>query len=252
MTRHRAALIHLLLSILVASSALTLMLMFIYPIKYFMAGGGVQLLTILTSVDIIIGPMLTWLVYKAGKKSLRMDLTIIVLLQLSALVYGIWVILSARPVFMALVADRFSLVQANEISDDRLQKALFPEFRTLSWTGPVPVVTLMPDDPDRQQEVLMNALAGVDRDLFPEFYYPYDTYATQSLVNARPVADLIEGDSRARSMLQAVAEDHGLELDQLVFLPLVTKRDDMTTVLHYRSGEILSILDIDPWGDDQQ
>ena len=43
-------------------------------------------------IDVILGPLLTLLVYKQGKKTLLFDLTVIVLLQISALGYGLWTI----------------------------------------------------------------------------------------------------------------------------------------------------------------
>ncbi len=247
MTRHRAALIHFILSIMIAGTALTLMLLFVFPAKYFLAGGGSKLLIIMVSVDIIIGPLLTWIVYRQGKKSLTFDLSVIVMLQLAALVYGITVMINSRPVFMALVTDRFSLVQANQISDDLLHKAIYPEFRTRSWTGPIAVVTRMPQDPDSMQTVMMNALAGFDRDKFPELYHPYDENSHEALLYARNVSGLITIDPAAADRIDPVMAEYGLTIEQVDFLPLVTSQSDMTTLLNSETGEILAIVDVDPW-----
>ncbi|MGE6390963.1 hypothetical protein ACQKDP_10315 [Psychrobacter pacificensis] len=68
-------------------------------------------------VDLISGSLSTLVVYKKHKKTLKMDLTIIALIQLSALSYGLYSVYEARPVFIAYVVDRFDLVRANDISE---------------------------------------------------------------------------------------------------------------------------------------
>ena len=86
MTRWKASGIHLVISIAIAVAAVAAMLGVMYPWEYFQASGGFKLLTILLSVDVVIGPLLTLLVFKSGKPSLKFDLTVIALLQLAALI----------------------------------------------------------------------------------------------------------------------------------------------------------------------
>lgn len=250
MTRTRAASIHLLLSIFVAATALIIMIAFMYPWKYFNASGGRDLLFILVTVDVIIGPLLTFIVYKEGKKSLKFDLSVIVFLQLAALVYGLFIILSSRPIFMTLVNDRFHLVQANEITDDALNDARDPQFSKRSWSGPIMAVTKMPTDPDEQQTVLMNAIAGADMDKFPAYYYPYADNAQQALDSARPLLELRVSKPESSSRIDAfVRTQANKSIDAFVYLPVMTKRSSLTAVLNAASGELIEILEIDPWLD---
>ena len=51
----------------------------------------------LLAIDVIVGPLLSLLVYKEGKKTLKMDLSIIVLVQILAMSYGVYVIAQSRP-----------------------------------------------------------------------------------------------------------------------------------------------------------
>ncbi len=247
MTKLRAASIHLLLSIFVAATALIIMIAFMYPWKFFNASGGRDLLFILVTVDVIIGPLLTFVVYKHGKKSLRFDLTVIVLLQFIALVYGLFVILSARPIFMTLVNERFHLVQANEITDEALAKARYPQFSSRSWTGPLMAVTMMPTDPQEQQAVLMNAIAGADMDKFPAYYHPYDENRQLALDKARALGQLLAEKPASGDRIDDLLDRLGGTVDDYVFLPVVTKRTSLTAVLNASTGEFLEILDIDPW-----
>ena len=57
------------------------------------------------------------------KKSLKMDLAVIIIIQLSALFYGIYSIFEGRPAWLAYNVDRFELVRNNEIVDDNNSKS---------------------------------------------------------------------------------------------------------------------------------
>ncbi len=74
-------------------------------------------------VDIVLGPLLVFLVYDRRKKSLRRDLVVIICIQLAVIVYGIHASVLAWPVLMAFVVDRFELVTAAEIDTQELAKA---------------------------------------------------------------------------------------------------------------------------------
>ena len=68
----------------------------------------------LVLVDVIIGPLLTLLVYKKGKKSLKFDLSVIVLVQICAFVYGAHSIYQGKPSLVVFNYDGFELVSENE------------------------------------------------------------------------------------------------------------------------------------------
>jgi hypothetical protein len=129
-TRWQAAPIHLLISAVIATLVVGTMLLVWYPQPYFLAAGGITLVLLLVGVDVVLGPLLTLIVFDPKKKSLKIDLAIIAALQLAALAYGGWTMFSARPVYVAFAGDRFHLVAANEISPADLDKAAM-EYRSL-------------------------------------------------------------------------------------------------------------------------
>ena len=117
-----------------------------YPQPYFRLAGGAGLMMILIGVDVVIGPLLTLVVFNPAKKSLRLDLAVIVALQVAALIYGITVIAQARPVFVVFAGERFTVVPANAIDPESLASAK-PPFATLPINGPRTVGARLPDDP---------------------------------------------------------------------------------------------------------
>ena len=97
--------------------------------------GGATLILLLIGVDVVIGPLITLIIFDPKKKSLRFDLAVIAVLQLGALLYGCSVMFNARPVYNVFVVDRFEVVAANAIDEESREKAA-PEFRSLPLTGP--------------------------------------------------------------------------------------------------------------------
>lgn len=77
--------------------------------------GVAHILLIVLLIDVIIGPILGFFVYKEGKKSLKIDLTVIIILQLAALIYGLFYIYQGRPIALAFQNNQFELVRYNDI-----------------------------------------------------------------------------------------------------------------------------------------
>lgn len=64
------------------------------------AFGVTTIYLMLLGIDLILGPLLTFLVFKEDKKKLKFDLGVILIIQLSRLFFGL-VYLSARPTCLA-------------------------------------------------------------------------------------------------------------------------------------------------------
>jgi hypothetical protein len=125
MTRWKAAGIHFSISLVIAIAAIGAIVYFYSPPLLKLANAYL-LIGMIIGIDVILGPLLTLLVYKAGKRSLKFDLSVIACLQLSALVYGLYTAYQARPTTVIAMVDRFELVHAFEEADidpARLAKA---------------------------------------------------------------------------------------------------------------------------------
>ncbi|WP_154224004.1 hypothetical protein [Marinicella rhabdoformis] len=68
-----------------------------YQQVYFNVSGVGVPLKLLFVVDVILGPLLTLIIYKEGKKYLKMDLLLIALFQLIAFFYGVYNIYLGKP-----------------------------------------------------------------------------------------------------------------------------------------------------------
>jgi len=95
-SRKKAFFVHLIFSLSIFA-VLSFLIVFVwYPSFYFYLDGGDRGLLTLFFVDVVLGPGLTLLVFKPGKKSLKFDISVILLLQLAALIWGIDSVYSER------------------------------------------------------------------------------------------------------------------------------------------------------------
>ena len=242
--RARAAGIHLLISAAVAVLAALLVFGLWYPGPYRLLAGGRDLFLLVTSVDVIMGPLLTFAVFNLAKpkRELQRDLAIIGALQLAALFYGLVTVYQARPIAMVFEVDRLRLVTASSVSLEDLPNAA-PEYRTLSLTGPQLLGTRRPKEGDERNDALFKGVAGLDIGSRPLFWQPYELSRVDVIAKAQPVAAL-----RARYPAQAAAIDKEvgamkLELSTARFLPVVA-RGDWVAVID-QTGDVVGYLPFD-------
>jgi hypothetical protein len=247
MSRWKASTIHLAISALIVLSLGAVLSLTWYPPAYVQAVGGLGLIAILVAVDVTIGPLLTLIVWDVKKRSLRFDMAVIAMLQISALSYGLYAIFWARPVYVVFATDRFELVAAADIPEGEQEKAKRQEFKTLPLAGPEIVATRMPDDRDERSDLVFYAMAGLDVPQMPRYYVPYADLAAEAARKARPLDSLTRRNEEAREKLASYLKEKKLDPSRVGFLPLRAKQQDQTVLVNNATGEVLGIVNVDPW-----
>ena len=222
-TRWQAAGTHLGICVAIAAAVVTLMLAAWYPRPLFEAAGGNDLLFILLAVDVTLGPLLTLVVFKSGKPGMGFDLTVIGLLQVAALAYGVHVVALARPAFVVFVKDRFELVTVAELDPAQLAAARYPEFRSPPWDGPMLAASDLPTDPAERRKLLEVALAGLDVQNFPRYYVPYAARTKEVLAASRTVAQYRASEPVSAKAVDAWLAESGTQADAVRCLELRTR-----------------------------
>jgi hypothetical protein len=244
MTRWKAAAIHLSISFIIGAVAFALLYFVYYPQPYFKAAGADHLVLILLGVDVILGPLLTLVVFKSGKKTLKFDLATIALLQLSALCYGLYVMWFARPVFIVAVVDRIEIVYANSIEPDKMAQAMFPEFKKEPLFGPVYGVTRQPNMGAEQEEVLTASFNGTDIQFFPKYYVPRGPDSMKAFLNnAKKVPKLPK---RAREAAEQYLAQHPQSVE-VVGVPVKGRLQDYTILMDAKTGATVTALPFSAW-----
>jgi hypothetical protein len=108
--------VHLLISLFLLVCLLSLIFFVWFPYDLIFAG-GIEGLKIIMGVDLVLGPLLTLIVYVPGKKGLKFDLTIIAIAQIGCLLAGLWVVHNERPVIQSLSDDGIYISAASVFID---------------------------------------------------------------------------------------------------------------------------------------
>lgn len=248
MSRWKAALIHLYISAAITTAVSALLLLVWYPPPYFHAGGASELLALLVGVDVTLGPLITFIVFKSGKPGLKFDLAVIGIVQSIALVYGLNTVVSTRPVFLVAAVDRFVLVDANQIAPKDLAQASRPEWQRLSWTGPILVGTKLPTDPQEHSALLFNTLStGKDVQELPKYYVSYDQVVPSLLQRAQPVNALLKLYPDKHGEIDGWLKRHCANEAQVLWLPIQARNGDLVMMVRAKDGRPVGALPIDPW-----
>ena len=247
LNRWSASAIHLGISAAIGISVVVLMLALWYPQHYFAAMGGDTLIMLLIGVDVVIGPLITLIIFDPKKKNLRFDLAVIALLQSAALVYGCSIMFKARPVYNVFVVDRFEVVAANAVDDESREQAK-PPFRSLSLTGPKVAGALEPTDPKRQADIVISA-AGGGNDLanLPDLFVPYEDVKARAGRAAKPLAELVRHQPQDASVVKSFVAASGRAGDAVGYLPMKARNRDMAVVVDRETGDIVGIVPVNPW-----
>lgn len=245
--RLRATLVHAAISATVAACAAALVFWVWYPWPYSVLAGGTGLFFLITGVDVVVGPLITLTVFDTSKgwPVLRRDLAVVAALQLGALLYGLNVMFEARPVALAMEAERFRVVRAVDVALDELPIAV-PQLRTLPLTGPVLLRAEPPTTADAQLEAIDRAFAGQDIGTRPKFWRTWDATADRLAMQAsKPLNQLVRPDSPRRAELLAQVAQTGLSPEQVNFLPLVAHFADWVVLIDARNGKVIGFAPFD-------
>lgn len=128
MNRWKASAIHFLISLAVFLVLLAIILFLWYPGILFSVGGGWAGLQIVFAVDLVLGPLLTLVVFKLGKPGLKFDLSCIVALQLVCMTAGMGIVYGERPVALVLAYDTFYTLDTEELLKYERDPKLLKDF----------------------------------------------------------------------------------------------------------------------------
>ena len=241
-TRWRASGLHLLISAGIAASVLAIMLAVWFPGPLFSAGGGNDLLLILVSVDVIIGPAITLAVYRQGKWGMKFDLMAIAALQLSALAYGMHIVYLVRPAFIVFVKDQFQVAAVIDVEPGEYAKAKFPEFGRPPPGAPLLAYAELPADPDERNEIVFAALAGRDMEQFPRLFTPYAQRTQDVLKAAWTLAKMREFEPAESKIVDAWLAGSGLKEADVRYVRLKARRAWVAVLIDAKTAEPLKML----------
>lgn len=236
-----AFLMHLVFSSVLLAIALFLVYRVWYPHPLEIAMGVGQIYLILMVVDLILGPILTFIVYKLDKRKLFVDLSIILVLQLSAYVWGLYIMHQGKPNWLVFVKDDIELVSPISIREEH-KKDLTPEFQVHLYEKPKWIAADYGTDPVKRQQLINDEMFdGISIVTRPEAYLQLSTKSKALRSALRPLNDLskFNDQSKIEKELENYSQVAG-------WLPVKAPEQDMVALFN-KQGQPLGIVNLKPW-----
>jgi hypothetical protein len=239
---------HLLGSLVVACFCLALIFGLWYRGPLAAASGVGAIVLILLAVDVMVGPVITFIVFDPRKKELKWDLAIVVAVQLAALAYGMRTVFVARPAYVVFAADRFDVVYANDLTAEKLAKAPDPQFASVPLWGPKVIAARRPESAKERSDIMFGALAGGDDvPQLPQYYATLADQREHVLKRLRPLEELRQFNPARQEEVADLMARHANRSGGVAYLPVHGKVGDFTAVLGKQSGELVEFSSLAPW-----
>ena len=221
----RYALRHALISVLVAGASALFVFGLLYPPPYDALLGVGSIFLLLLCVDVVCGPLLTLLLANPAKPQRErwLDFSLVGLVQLAALLYGLHSVWVARPVVLAFETDRVVVVTANEVQTETLPQAP-AGLQTLPWWGGLQVSTRSAKSSEEFLTSVNLGLSGISPAMRPDWWVPWADGRVGIDQRAKPVTELLARRPQDAATLQAAIAATGLPTQQLRYLPLTSRR----------------------------
>ncbi|MDH3337539.1 MAG: hypothetical protein OER22_05410 [Gammaproteobacteria bacterium] len=217
-----------------------------YPGAYFTISGVTRLLLILVAVVLVIGPGLSALVYRPGKKGLVMDLGLLAVLEVVAVSLAVSQIHAQRPFYAVFAVDRFESVSRSEIDTTQITGITL---QTRPGHEPRLVYAERPSDGARLDKLIDETLfeGKPDIDRRPEFWRPFPVGIPVLKAAASPLGSLLNGDTERAVEVRHWLSGTGRNASDYLYLPMRGKNADAMMILHADIGYPVDILAVDPW-----
>lgn len=250
--RLRASLTHLSCSAAIAGVAMAVIYVVWHPGVIARLQGVDRLVTVLIAVDVVLGPLMTLILFNPSKARhlLKLDLGVVVSLQLVALAYGLVTVFNARPVYVVFNIDRFTIVTATEIVRESLQRVKTPEFARLPMGRPRIIAARLPDDPAARTELMFSSIGGgADIYQYPELFVDYAQEKEHAVARSRTLGELkVRNDINDADWQAFLSSLKRPEMD-LAYLPVEGNGREGIAVIDRRSGDVVKLVDLYPdWG----
>ena len=238
MTKTRAFLIHLAISLALFVVLASIVRWYWYPGFFFDIDGGWQGLRLIIGVDLVMGPLLTLVVYKAGKAGLAFDLSAIAIVQVACLCAGMWIVHNERPEVLAYTDGHFYSLSKGSFEEFELS---VPDLAHFPGEAPHWVWINLPKDPIEQSAVRKQAIQNrVPLRFLIERYEPFEMNQTE-LAQAFSL-DAIRKKDAAHGFLEKWIAEHGGELEGYAFFPLGTRYNYLFMGFDRSSARFVGLL----------
>lgn len=240
-SRRRAFAVHLAITLAALLLPIWLVVYRWYPGFFLFTDGGIKGLQLLIGVQLIVGPLLTLVLFKPEKRGLLSDLILIGTLQIVCLVAGTWVLHAERPLFLVFYEGDFYSTNADTYERYGVD---VPDPEAFAEQSPATVIALPPDNPIEEQgfRVILYK-SNLPLWAYPRIYRPFAEHKATAVEAGIPPDKLHQWDEAGT--LNAWLADHGGELSDYAFIRIVGRfQKDIPLAIRKSDGRIVGTVGI--------
>lgn len=238
--RFKAFAIHFSLSLIIFLIISYFLIFHWFPAPFFFSEGGWQGMKIMIGVDLVLGPLLTLLIYNPLKrrKEIIIDLSVIVIIQLSALAWGLSNVYSQRIMAISYWESSFYAVYPHALTEQGLGDQ---HFLQVSQETPPVVYTRQPFRGESDELVTWNSEKGLPIWSIGFLHRPFESgYAVINGLRLMP-EEIYRQQPSAKAEVEKVAEQHNLSVDEVIIVPFRGKYQTEWLLLSQRGKVLTSI-----------
>jgi len=242
-TKLKASGVHLAMSLVVFAYLTYLIYYHWYPQPYFAIDGGWQGMRLIAGVDLVLGPLITFLIFDLRKprREILGDLAIIVVIQFAALAYGVYTTYTQRPVAAIVIAD-LMITATMEQFGGKLKSA--SDLQRYSDEKPPIIFSDFPRTMEGiEQAQRIKSEEGVQEHAQMEHYRSRPELKTE-LARSQPRLQLLLDRLQGRPDFDNWLREHGKRADE-VYLEYLSARDGTAWLVFDRDANWLGYFYVD-------
>jgi hypothetical protein len=235
-----------LISALLVGNVVAIVFWVWYPKPAFEVAGAFSIVSMLIGIDLVLGPILTLIVYKHGKPGLKLDLSVIALVQITALVYGSYVLYIERPSYLVFAVDRIEFVSSKQIDHSTIQ---YDELKNKSFAKLTPVFARIPEDPDEYDRFFDSIIFEGKPDLESrtEYWEPWIAGADHIRQKIMSLEELDPATPDEKQNVQRALDEYAGDHPNLGVIPVGGTEADIGILVDRDTLQILGALAANPW-----
>lgn len=209
--------------------------------------GVLHVLPVTIGVDVVLGPLLTFVIASPGKpaRALARDIACIVAVQLVALSYGAYTLWNGRPLYYTYSVKELSVTQGIDLQPTEIERARQsnPDFAPHWYSRPRWAWAPLPQDEKTANSIVASALqGGFDVTAMPRYFKPWPQGLADLRQHLQKVSDLKYFSGKQRDVLKQRMRACGFDPAVANTLPMTGHGVPLLAVFDLRTLRIEALL----------
>ncbi len=214
-----------------------------FPHAFLELGGFTRTAVMLIFADLILGPLLVFIIFKEGKKYLKFDINVLLGIQIIAFLFGAYSLYLKHPAYAVFKHDRFILTNVSHLYP---QPGLQEQLTQTVFSRPQLVSTKLPENITERMNLMVNVdlFGAPDIEKRPALFQPL-SHGLATIHDKSIDPERLLSDKNNRQKIDRFLKKYGGNINQYMFFP-ITGNNKKLLVLAFdkRTSKMLSIIDI--------